>query len=853
MADFKDYNILERKNAMNHKIRNISLVKYLTEKRWRMVVAIMSMIVAVMTLRMLLLRGNAMTKCGHEEHTHTEECYEEIENNVLICNLEALGIQEDAILHTHDESCLDAEGNLVCQIPERTGEEHTHTEECYDENQNLICGKTELKRHVHTEECYEKSIVRTRICGKEEHIHTEECYEKEQKVEEDVLWSDTVVPKVYFSPMSFVNADETVLKDGGEYVIDLTNKTAKLKGSVAWGTRSDIVIPADVLYQGENYAVTVVGAGSFQKGKHIKSITFVNPTQITAIEEKAFAGNTELFSVNNITNINQMQGLFSNAVIADDAFENTVIAKYGATKSHMEQQNPQGARGYETAYGESRVGIRANEQTGTWREDANGGRYELKTGQLFTLILYAEPKGENQNTEYRLYIETTASNAGLRMQPGQKMVVDGIEFTCHKTDVENVYYYSFQLENDRTVAVNMEYFYANGSTPGGGMRYWTTITERGVEEEHYIAPTEKPVETWWNTERQEYEIEKNASVGNLDIKTRDSYIWFNEAPAWRITVNRDEMIAGGTHGKDVVTQYIITDKITLPEGVSWNPAFIEAIKNKKLGMYYTTNRDMYRYMVEENGVKNMAFELVLQANHSLRNGYRSDILVDDENNVILRYIYQNSSSTKEVEPFTMDVSIQVPDTQKVKFTKDTAPFVFNIPEEAPEKLDIDNEVQLELQYNYSESKKLQAEDEISVNLPQGKLEISKRDTSDSKGNIAYSQYSKQVPYEITIYNNSSQSADVSQKEPGENWVVDVLHPGYIIRDTDMEKMFFEDAYGEHLVIEIANATFVTDMSAYRTVKNTDGEDTRLIPANENAEVVKRRSRFLEQETNMSSL
>ncbi|MCD7923055.1 MAG: CHAP domain-containing protein [Clostridiales bacterium] len=53
------------------------------------------------------------TYCGLEEHTHSEECYEE----VLVCGLEE---GED---HTHDASCY--EEQLVCGM-----EEHTHTMAC---------------------------------------------------------------------------------------------------------------------------------------------------------------------------------------------------------------------------------------------------------------------------------------------------------------------------------------------------------------------------------------------------------------------------------------------------------------------------------------------------------------------------------------------------------------------------------------------------------------------------------------------------------------------------------------------------------------------------------------------------
>ena len=68
------------------------------------------------------------------------------------------------VAHHHDESCYDAEGNLVCRLPEV--ERHVHDDSCYEEQAVLVCGLEEGEGHAHTDECYE--TVRTLVCGKEE-------------------------------------------------------------------------------------------------------------------------------------------------------------------------------------------------------------------------------------------------------------------------------------------------------------------------------------------------------------------------------------------------------------------------------------------------------------------------------------------------------------------------------------------------------------------------------------------------------------------------------------------------------------------------------------------------------------
>lgn len=118
--------------------------------------------------------------CGYADymiHEHNEDCYDE--NNQLICTLPE--IKE----HTHDGNCYDSENNLICDKQEFI--EHTHDNNCYDPEGNLICGLPELKKHIHEDSCFtqtEETVEEQQlVCDKQEHIHTEECYEKEEEIE----------------------------------------------------------------------------------------------------------------------------------------------------------------------------------------------------------------------------------------------------------------------------------------------------------------------------------------------------------------------------------------------------------------------------------------------------------------------------------------------------------------------------------------------------------------------------------------------------------------------------------------------------------------------------------------------
>ena len=147
-------------------------------KRRRISVAVTLLIVMVAggVIGALVQYGVAMTgdaKCGIEEHTHSDECYE----NVLACG------QEESEGHTHTDACYQTNSTLACGLEE--SEEHVHGEECYVNEQVLICGQEEGEGHTHTDSCYDKQLA----CGKEEHIHTDACYiDTTADVEESSDW-----------------------------------------------------------------------------------------------------------------------------------------------------------------------------------------------------------------------------------------------------------------------------------------------------------------------------------------------------------------------------------------------------------------------------------------------------------------------------------------------------------------------------------------------------------------------------------------------------------------------------------------------------------------------------------------
>jgi LPXTG-motif cell wall-anchored protein len=183
------------RNDLQSRLANV-LASRRIRKRWQRVACGLMAVVMVFTTYALILPGISMTQeekklnCSFAVHTHTEDCYEnsktgKAENVVEAAALDTTEeeVKEDPLLicgkadyvvHSHDSSCYDGEGQLVCTLPEI--EAHTHDESCI--RQVLICGKKENNRHTHTDSCYQEELG----CGKEEillHTHDDTCLDED--------------------------------------------------------------------------------------------------------------------------------------------------------------------------------------------------------------------------------------------------------------------------------------------------------------------------------------------------------------------------------------------------------------------------------------------------------------------------------------------------------------------------------------------------------------------------------------------------------------------------------------------------------------------------------------------------
>lgn len=143
-------------------------------RRWRRAVSVLACAVVFCTTYALILPAitlSAEPKCGLEEHTHTEDCYE----TRLVCGQTESGPETapetaaDPVDGTAPESDpAPAEDSGDAPSPESVPEDAAPTESA----------------HVHTEACYQQVLT----CGKPEHTHTDACWSDPAAAEDPKDW-----------------------------------------------------------------------------------------------------------------------------------------------------------------------------------------------------------------------------------------------------------------------------------------------------------------------------------------------------------------------------------------------------------------------------------------------------------------------------------------------------------------------------------------------------------------------------------------------------------------------------------------------------------------------------------------
>ena len=243
------------------------LAVYNARRREYTTLAFVAVLVIMSVALGLHQRGIAMT--------HTEQ--------VLDCHYAGSGA------HTHDKSCYDAAGNLVCPLTER--EYHVHDDSCYTESRELVCG---LEEHAHSDACYDEEG--NLACGQDEHQHSDACY---QVTRELTCGKDEVTETHTHGPGCF---REVVVDDGesaknqeqGAKSTDTSGNKDAESSSDSDSETTNEEMPAQTfshqLKDGEGKTLLIVDAdapeGALPAGTTMQ-VRWIEPSTLTKKEQKA--------------------------------------------------------------------------------------------------------------------------------------------------------------------------------------------------------------------------------------------------------------------------------------------------------------------------------------------------------------------------------------------------------------------------------------------------------------------------------------------------------------------------------------------------------------------------------------
>lgn len=237
--------------------------KYIKERKkkksWYKILISLSIVVMFCTFYALILPAITLEtdKCKLSEHTHSESCYVEseeephvhtdecyiMERNELICaehvHTEDCYIQLSALIcslqeksgHQHTETCQGEDGVMTCEI--EASEEHHHDGNCYEIYWELICEVDST--HQHCDDCYGWNKVSTcdlpteaeqvLVCDMEEHIHTKKCNITEETLPSEKMETmviDSSLPAIGTVYASYIKINEYSAISMDEELSDIT-------------------------------------------------------------------------------------------------------------------------------------------------------------------------------------------------------------------------------------------------------------------------------------------------------------------------------------------------------------------------------------------------------------------------------------------------------------------------------------------------------------------------------------------------------------------------------------------------------------------------------------------------------
>ena len=620
---------------------------------------------------------------------------------------------------------------------------------------------------------------------------------------------------------------------GGTYFTDnggnLYRKINDASAELVYAARepSNINIPSEVTYTFKTLkpnplrvdsddpvtlSVTRVCRDAF-KGCNVESIT-INAKKITSVEDYAFANAEKLKSINDKTSVTEALKLFANK--GDNVFFNTALTATPEQKEEKKFSNPEAKadnNGISIKGGDNNsvdalsMGLQKTDQI-----EGQDGKY--LTGKAANIRVSVS--NVNDGAYYRVYI---------RKEEGCDISISNVseydDFVLYPTDDPDIFYYEFQANSvGQAINTSITLAYPNYSAPGSSAQIWG-VKVPGDKKAEYDNKVIEPADTntdvtasenyfdlEWLTAPKEFELSKTIlEEDKLGFTASADGKGVLQGLKYTIGYTAPEGGTEGNFGSDVVKYVEFSDKLTLPDKISWRRLNTDNTRFDPI----TGGGDLYAY-----GTDNKEY-LVCSISGF---GQISDIHIEkneEDNTYTLHWRLLNTSTSSEIQSvngvlaFGNDVLTAESLTENGKIEN------------------IHNDITADTYYTFSEKKQDTANADVSANTGEGKITLDKQLINDA-------QYmNEDVSYKITIKNPSAFSYNNIGKLE-DDLSVDRSNIQYI-KPENMQELF-DGIDGNYLTITISDAMLTTPFTE-RTATAVDGRDTvKLSPSNTGATEVK---------------
>ena len=387
---------------------------------------------------------------------------------------------------------------------------------------------------------------------------------------------------------SLKNLTGTIYVDaqGVVYAYDESAATAQLV-YVPAGLNA-VTVPATVLSENSKVCtVTSVKENCLSQATGLRSITFANPANITAIGVYGLGNCPTLTSVNGQTTVAGATAVFANATLGYQPFYNTGLT--GAPGAGAYEDQMDGKKHLVLSRdGFTDLNLSFQSTDATWQGTETVGGYRLLTGASLGINATVGSTGGSENLVYRVYYRMS-DGGDLSARVGQTYTFDnGLIAKCYATQAPDTVYMEFTPPVGDTNTVFVSAVFPNFTSPGGEITVWgclLTKEEATATQEQILEPANgQTLQAYWTTIEDSFGVSKS-SAGAAPQLVGDGQ--GNAMPdsdiVWTIDFARSDD-QSHTLGKDLIRSVEYTDVVTFPAGVNWSPRVIQAAKDGTVGL-----------------------------------------------------------------------------------------------------------------------------------------------------------------------------------------------------------------------------------------------------------------------------